>query len=390
MEKKETIRLVHVTTISQTFMFFRGQIGFLKERGFEIDVVSSPGGMSQEFSESEGVAFHPVAMTRAITPREDLRALVALWRLFRKIRPDIVHSHTPKAGFLGTLAARCAGVPVVFSSVFGLPQMTLWGWKKNLFDFLTRLECLLADRVWTDSLSIREYVTRHRLCSGEKSVVLGNGSVNGVDAERVFSPSLSDSRTRREIRARLGIPQESVVLGYVGRIVIDKGLHELAEAWRALSSFRSDLHLLLLGSWEGGPLPPEDEHLFRTDPRIHLAGWRTEVPAYLAAMDIFVMPSYREGFGITNIEASAMELPIVSTRIPGCVDSVKDGVTGTLVPAGDVDSLIGAIRVYLNDPELRRRHGRAGRERVLRDFRPEFIWEDLHKEYWRLLKNRGR
>jgi len=386
---KRTIKLVHVTTVPQTFIFFHGQIGFLKKRGFEVHVISSAGEMGQQFSQSEAVPFFPITMTRAVTPRKDLFALFELWRQFRKTKPDIVHSHTPKAGLLGTLAARLAGVPVVFLSVFGLPQMTSGGMKKAMMNFLTRLECLLAHCVWTDSFSMRNYVIGHKLCSSRKAVVLGNGSVKGVDAEKIFSPNIYNIDTRHEIRARHGIPKESLVIGFVGRIVGDKGMHELAEAWRTLSPSRTDLHLLLVGPREvRDPLLPQDDHLFRTDARIHLIGMCSEVPAYLAAMDIFVMPSYREGFGLTNIEASAMELPIVTTRIPGCVDSVKDGVTGKLVPPRDVDSLIQAIQAYLDDATLRRRHGQAGRERVLRDFRPDFIWEDLHKEYLGLLKKK--
>jgi len=133
---------------------------------------------------------------------------------------------------------------------------------------------------------------------------------------------------------------------------------------------------------------PQDIALFKTDPKIHLVGFQKNVPPYLAAIDIFVMPSYREGFGLSNIEASAMGLPVVSTRIPGCIDSVKDGLTGLLVPPRDVEMLVEAIQSYLDDAELRRKHGQAGRERVLREFRPEMIWEDLLKEYCALLKKK--
>src|SRR5262249_32205831 len=145
----------------------------------------------------------------------------------------------------------------------------------------------------------------------------------------------------------------------------------------------------LVGPFEQrDPLLPEDERLLRTDPRIHLAGLRTDIAEHLAGMDIFVLPSYREGFGVSNIEAAAMALPVVSTLILGCVESVRDGETGTLVPPRDAAALAAAIGMYCDDPELRRTHGQAGRERVLRDFRPETIWEGLHEEYIRLLQKR--
>jgi glycosyltransferase involved in cell wall biosynthesis len=179
-----------------------------------------------------------------------------------------------------------------------------------------------------------------------------------------------------------------VVIGYVGRIVRDKGMHELAEAWRSLREQNPTLHLLLVGPMESmDPITPADMELFKTDPRVHLVGEIEirRVAAYYSAMDIYVMPSYREGFGVSNIEAAAMELPVVSTRIPGCIDSVADGITGTLVPPRDKEALEIAIQKYIDDSQLRQTHGKAGRMRVLNEFPPIKIWEALHAEYSQLL-----
>lgn len=383
-------KLVHVTTVPLSLGFFRGQIGYLKAHGFEVHAVSSPGDLLVQVGDREAIEVHPVRMARGITPIKDIISLGRLWWLLRGIRPRIVHSHTPKAGLLGTIAARAAGVEVVVLSLFGLPQMTTTGLSRRLLDLTTRLACRLADRVWCDSFSMRDHVARGRLAPSEKLVVLGHGSVNGVDALGGFSPSNHGLSARRAVRACHGIPDGAPVLGFVGRIVGDKGMHELATAWRLLRDHYPSMHLLLVGPFEPNDPPlPDDERLFRSDDRIHLAGPRADVAPYLAAMDLFVMPSHREGFGIVNIEAAAMGLPVVSTRIPGCVDSVQDGLTGTLVPPRDAGALADAIRIYLDDPELRREHGRAGRERVLRDFRPEAIWEALYREYALLLHRKG-
>jgi glycosyltransferase involved in cell wall biosynthesis len=383
------IRLVHVTTVPQTLEVFRGLSDYLMNRGFLIYFISSPEEKDARPIFQSVVKTYPVLMTRTINPWNDFRAILSLWRKFLEIRPAIVHAHTPKAGLLGVLAARFAGVPIVFLSIFGLPQMTMRGLKRSLLNCLTRIACLAADRVWCDSFSMRDYVVRNRLCVPKKAVVMAQGSAQGVDAERIFSSSGHEYSIRKKIRHNLSIPQESIVLGFVGRIVKDKGLHELAEAWRYLRKKRAGLHLILIGPQENkDPIDPLDMKLFNSDPRIHLVGLSHDVPSYLAAMDIFVMPSYREGFGLSNIEASAMELPIVSTRIPGCIDSVIEGTTGLLVPPRDTNSLINAIEAYINDADLRKRHGRAGRERVLRDFRPEMIWEDLYAIYIRLLKDK--
>ena len=377
---------MNVTTVPETLSFFKGHMGYLQKQGFDIETVASPGTPGALFGPPPDGVFHPLPMSRSIDPRRDAASLMRLVRLFRSRRPDIVHSHTPKAGLLGTTAARAARVPAIMTSVFGLPQMTLHGLKKNLLDLTTRLTCSLAHRVWCDSRSMRDFIVAEGMCPDRKAIVLGKGSVAGVDAENVFSPKIHGPADRLSIRARYGIPAGSVVLGFVGRIARDKGMHELAEAWRGISQEYADLHLLLIGGWDArDPIPSSDERLFRSSPRIHLVGQTKEVAAHLAAMDIFVMPSFREGFGLSNIEASSMELPIVSTRIPGCIDSVQDGLTGTLVPARTISPLAEAIRRYLDDPRLRQEHGRAGRRRVLKDFRPETIWRDLYREYCRLL-----
>jgi len=379
---KSEIRLVHVTTVPLSLPFFKGHFSFLRQHGFNVTAVSSPGPAADQFSESTQIPVLAVPMERKISPWRDVVALYRLWRLFRLLKPDIVHAHTPKAGLLGTLGARLAGVRIVYLSVFGLPQMTRAGFSRKLLNLTSRISCRIADRVWTDSLSIRQYLAAAGLCPLRKSFVLGQGSVAGVDAEGTFSPALQGESVRAVLRARYGIPPLALVLGFVGRIVGDKGMHELAEAWRILRDEDQHLHLLVVGDFEKeDPVQEADETLFRTDPRVHLTGRISEVAPFYAAMDIYVMPSYREGFGITNIEAAAMGLPVVSTKIPGCTDSVLDGLTGTLVPPKDAGALATALRQYVADPVLRELHGKAGRERALNDFVPRRIFEGLLSEY---------
>jgi glycosyltransferase involved in cell wall biosynthesis len=384
------IKLVHIVTVPWTLGFFRGQMRYMQSRGFEVHAISSPGDLLAEVREREGIEVHTVPMNREIDPVSDSIALWRLWRLLRTLKPDVVHCHTPKASLLGTIAARAAGVRAVMLSIFGLPQMTRTGLPHHLLNLSTRVSSQLAGRVWCDSFSLWNYIVRQGLCPAKRLAVLGQGSANGVDADGTFSPARFGPVARAELRSIYRIPADAIVLGFAGRIVGDKGMHELASAWRLLRDRHPSLHLLLVGPFEPeDPLLPEDEALFRQDSRIHVAGMQRDMAHHFAVMDIYVMPSRREGFGITNIEASAMRLPIVATDIPGCVDSVKDGVTGTLVPARDSNALAEAIESYYNDAELRQKHGQAGRERVLRDFRRETIWGALYDEYERLVnKNR--
>ena len=220
--------------------------------------------------------------------------------------------------------------------------------------------------------------------------VLLRGSVNGVDASVAFNPARVGAHVRANIRAAYGIPPDAVVVGFVGRLVRDKGLAELAAAWTMLRDEFPKLHLLIIGVFEPyDPVAPQVKAVLCSDPRVHLAGAVAEVTSFYAAMDVVLLPTYREGLPVVPLEAAAMELPVVATRIPGCVEAVEDGVTGTLVPARDVAALADATRMYLRDPKLRQKHGCAGRARVLSQFRQEAIWEAVYQEYERLLRERG-
>lgn len=383
------VRLVHVTTAPQTLWFLQGQIGYLKARGVDVWALSSPGELLDRFGEREGIPVGELAMARRITPVRDLATTVRLWRWLRNVRPDIVDAHTPKGGLLGMLGAWLARVPVRIYHMHGLPFTTATGLRRRLLRGAERVSCLLAHQVLCVSASLRDAAVQEGLCSPDKMAVIGHGSINGVAAETSFNPARVGVAARSAARGAHGIPLDAEVIGFVGRVVRDKGLIELVEAWRTLRAERPALHLLVVGTLEPqDPLPPHVEQLMRSDPRVHLIGFHWDTPSLYSAMDVAVLPTYREGFGLVAVEAAAMELPVVATSVPGCVDAVRDGVTGTLVPARDAAALADAIRRYLLDPGLRHRHGSAGRERILRDFRQEEIWEQMYAEYTRLLSLR--
>lgn len=383
-------RLLHVTTVPMSLVFLRGQVGYMRARGFEVSAVSSPGAELGAFAEREGVPVTAVEMPRHVTPVRDACAVARLWRLMRELRPDLVHAHTPKGGLLGMIAATLAGVPVRVYHMRGLPMMTAVGLRRRLLSVTERVACRLAHRVLCVSHSVREVAIAEGLCAPEKISVLLGGSGNGVDAAGRFDPACLPPDACAVTRRRFGIPGDAVVVGFVGRLVRDKGILELAAAWRGLRARHPDARLLLVGPFEPqDPVPPDVEAALRADPRVHLAGMDWDTPPLYAAMDVVVLPTYREGFPNVPLEAAAMALPVVATRIPGCADAVADGLTGTLVPPRDAAALEAAIETYLVDAEARRKHGGSGRERVLREFRQEAIWEALHGEYERLLAERG-
>jgi glycosyltransferase involved in cell wall biosynthesis len=289
------------------------------------------------------------------------------------LKPDIVQAHTPKGGLLGMLAARAAGVRCRIYQMRGLPLMTARGLMRSLLTLTEQISCAQATRVICQSPSLMSAALEERLCAPERIGVVLKGS-NGVDALGRFDPSRHAGR-REGLRAQWGLPKDALVIGFVGRLVRDKGLVELWEAWQLLRSRIPTLHLLLAGPFEPrDPVPAEIVEALKSDARVHLVGFTADTPAVYAASDVVTLPSYREGFPNVPLEAAAMGLPVVATTIAGCVDAVEDEVTGLLVPARDSLALAGALERYASDSSLRRAHGQAGRARVCSEFQRERIW----------------
>ena len=387
---QRSIKLVHVTTVPQSLFFLTGQVGYMKERGFDIHGLSSPGESLSRFAERENVCVHAVDMPRRISPFRDVVSLARMVNLLRRIRPHIVHAHTPKGGVLGMVSAWLARVPVRIYHMRGLPFTTATGWRRKLLMWCERISCGLAHRVLCVSSSVRQLAVDSRLCPDGKIVVLARGSGNGVEAVQRFNGSNIPPSLREETRRRFNIPLEALVLGFIGRIVRDKGIIELAGAWKELRHDFPALHLLLVGPHEmQDPIPSEIDRTLHNDPRVHFLGDQGNMPPLYAVMDVLALPTYREGFPNVLLEAAAMKVPVVATQVPGCTDAVQDGVTGMLVPPYDAASLAEAVRTYLHDGELRRRHGAAARDWVLREFRPEGIWKAVYQEYVRCLAEKG-
>jgi len=221
-----------------------------------------------------------------------------------------------------------------------------------------------------------------------KTLVLANGSTNGLEARR-FLPSVDTPRQSQILREQLGILAKVPVIGFVGRLTKDKGIVELLDAFEKVLESLPEARLLLLGPFEeGDPIPTSYSQRLKAHPQVVLTGYVIDTTPYYHLMDLFVFPSYREGFGNVLLEAGAAGVPVVGFRATGVVDAVVDGLTGTLVPIGDVEALVEAVLMYLNDPELCREHGQAARERVLRDFRQEAIWAAMYQEYVQLLQEK--
>ncbi len=383
--------LVHIVTVPVSLRtFFDGQIRYMKSRGFDVQAIASPGPLLEEFGETEEIDVHGVKMPRKISPLRDLVAIFFMCRVLWKIRPEIVHAHTPKAGLLGMIAAWLTRVPVRVYHIRGLPLVTARGPRRWLLRFAEQIACGLAHQVLCVSHSVSAVAVEEKLCRPQKLSVLRGGSGNGVDSSCRFNPSKIDPTKKNKIRLGLGIHQDDQTLGFVGRIVRDKGIVELVESWKTLRKEFPTLHLLMIGSFEPRDSVSADIKKFLLDdPRIHLVGQCPEIPKYYSTIDICVLPTYREGLPNVLLEAAAMECPVVATRVPGCVDVVVEGETGMLVPERDAESLTNALRIYLTDRQLQCQHGKAARRLVQENFLPEDLWAALYAEYLSIADLRG-
>lgn len=387
------IKLAHVATVPVTLNYFlRGQIEYMKDKGLEVLAVASPGPMLDELAERTGIEGFGIYMHRGISPLTDLVTLARLLALFRRHKPTVVHGSTAKAGLMSMLAAALAGTPVRVYTLRGLMLETRTGMARGLLRITELLTCLLAHRVFAVSHSVARQVVRHKLCPQDKVRVLRNGSSNGVEAVDRFNPSNVTESTRRKLRNDLSLPFEARILGYVGRLVGDKGVTDLIEAWKTIREQEEDLFLVMIGPFENhDPVSRSVMEIVHSDSRIV----RKEsvpndlMPSYYSIMDLLILPTYREGFPNVLLEAAAMELPVVATRVTGCVDAVEDGVTGTLVPSRNPQALAQAALAYLRDPALGRGHGTAARQRVIKDFCPADIWDALYLDYLDLMRERG-
>jgi lipopolysaccharide/colanic/teichoic acid biosynthesis glycosyltransferase/glycosyltransferase involved in cell wall biosynthesis len=309
----------------------------------------------------------PLPIERRVSPWRDLAALVALFRVLRNGRFDLVHSVTPKAGLLAMTTAWLARVPVRVHTFTGQVWATRRGLSRAMLRGCDRMIARAATVVLADSPSQRDFLVREGVAEGSALRVLGNGSISGVDAMK-FRPQ---SAARQRVRATLDLPADDIVLLFVGRLTADKGLLDLAAAFRAIAEERSDVHLLIVGADESGLRPAITAACGGHANRVRHVGFTDRPEDVMAAADVLCLPSYREGFGSVIIEGAACGVPAVASRIYGIVDAVVDGETGLLHKPGDVGELTAALRRLIADPESRRALGAAARLRAQADFSME-------------------
>jgi glycosyltransferase involved in cell wall biosynthesis len=310
-----------------------------------------------------GVDFKPVAIQRAISPLADARALMALIALMRAEKFSLVHSVTPKAGLLSMLAAFVSAIPLRLHMFTGQVWATKSGVARWVLKKLDTLIAGCATHVLADSRSQMDFLLSEKVVRSEKINVLGNGSISGVDLLR-FCP---DPEARQRVRSRLGYADDDVLALFVGRLNRDKGVLDLVQAFLLASAEQGNLALLVVGPDEEG-LRPMIELMVKGNSRIHLLGGTSTPEEYMAAADVFCLPSYREGFGSVIIEAAACGVPAMASAIYGLTDAVEDGKSGCLHPVGDVATMARLLQRFAREPVSRLSMGAYARQRAIADF----------------------
>lgn len=350
-------------TSPQTCMVLTGRLRALREAGFRVTLISSPGELFDRIAQKEGVERIVVPMERGIAPLADVVSLVRLWRLLRRIEPDITEFSTPKAGLLGTLAARLAGVPRRVYMLRGLRLETASGFKRQILLAAERMAAGCAHAVLCNSASLRTKALALNIAPACKLQLLGTGSSNGVDIER-FSPG------RSNVRNRLKLPPDAPVLGFVGRLTRDKGIPDLVEAFDLILQTRPEAYLLLVGWFDTAEDALDDQLRARITKHSHIVrtGYVEDTAPYYRALDLLILPTWREGFPNAVLEAAATGIPVISTLSTGARDAVVPEVTGLLIPPGYPAAICEAVLKLLSDPARCQRMGMVGRFRVIEHF----------------------
>lgn len=373
------MKICYCTTISLTLKAFILECAkFLhEEKGWDISFICSE---DEVFANSlpDYIHYYPVKMRRGIN-LDGVRAIYEINKICRREKYDIVQYSTPNASLYASIAATMAGIKTRLYCQWGMVYVGFDGFRRKLFRAVERFVCGLSTFVEPDSLSNLKFAREEGLYPEEKSGVIWNGSACGVNLEK-FDIS-KKTGYREAVRAEYNIPPEAFVFGFVGRITRDKGINELLDAFKRIRDNRDDVYLMLVGPAE--PDATADENLIewaKRDKNVLFTGFSPRVEQMLSAMDTYILPSYREGFGMGIVEAEAMGVPVIATDIPGPRDAMIPEITGKLIPKGDTAALFDAMQEMLDKPDNYGENGIAfARERFDQKQFFEYIVEDRER-----------
>jgi len=375
-------KLIRITTVPLSLEKLLENQGQYFKAFYDITFISSNPEQLKQTAEKQGVSYFPLGMTRKITPLQDLRCLIQLYHFLRKEKPLIVHTHTPKAGIVGMLAARLAGVPIRLHTIAGLPLMETKGLKRWLLILVERITYFCATKVYPNAEGLLKFVLQNRLAPRKKLKVIGKGSSNGIDTSYFSKDEVEETKVSL-LRESLKIKSSDFIFCFVGRLVGDKGVNELVHAFCEVQNEIPEAKLLLVGPYETDldPLEKITQKRINTNPNIITTGFQADIRPYLVLSDTFVFPSYREGFPNVVLQAIAMEVPCIVSDINGCNEIIREGETGAIVPPKQTQPLVDKMVLFYHEKKGVQKFIDQAKSEVATNYdRPQF-WKSLLEEY---------
>jgi len=389
MVKLETRKkLIRITTIPRSLsILLRNQLNFMNQY-FDVIGISSQGSYLLEVYLNENIKTYAVNMTRTISLYKDFRALCAIVKIIRNEKPQIVHTHTPKAGTLGMIAAWLCRVPVRMHTVAGLPLLETKGLKRKLLDFIEKITYSCATNVYPNSFGLYEIILNHGYTKEIKLKIIGNGSSNGIDIIHFSRSQITDEITDKT-KENYGINQTDFIFIFIGRIVKSKGINELITAFKIVNKHNPETKLLLVGEFEH-ELDPLDKQTIidiKQHSNIIFTGFKSDIRPFLAIAKTLVLPSYREGLPNSPLQACAMGIPSIVSNINGCNEIIIHEHNGLLVPPKSTEALQKAMERLLLDSKLYLKLASNARESIITRYNQNSLWEQIKMEYEEQLKN---
>lgn len=372
--------------------FYRVLIRQLVSSGWDVLLVSSEDPLLRQLQDEYQCRVFPIEIPRKMSPLSDLRSIMALVRILRREKVDVVHAHTPKGGMIGMIAAFLAQVPNRIYTMHGFAGETSRGAMRFLLRSIEKLSFRLSTASLVVSKSLAEKAVREKICRPHQVRILGDGTACGID-RGLFQSAGKTPEAVLAMRQKYGIPPHALVIGFVGRIVRDKGVECLVEAFRSIeSSDARPVYLMLVGRFETvrDAISEQVRKEIENHPRIVTSGIVLDVVSHYYAMDLLVLPSRREGFNYVLLEAAACSLPTITTCATGCIDAVVHGETGLVVPIDAPAELAAAMRQLIEASHLREQFGKNGELRVDTHFRSDRLVKEHIELYERLITQSGR
>lgn len=375
-------KLIRITTVPISLdKLLDKQMAFMKDY-YKVIAVSSNESVLKKIGEKDGVDTYCVEMTRKITPFQDVKAIWKLYYFLKREKPLFVHTHTPKAGMVGMVAALLAKVPNRLHTVAGLPLMETKGLKRKVLSLVEKMTYKCSTIIYSNSKGLRDIIIKEKLCPEKKIRIIGNGSSNGINTS-YFDPINISTLERADLKESLNIDSDDFVFIFVGRLVTDKGINELISVFDNVSRRNIKVKLLLVGNREPelDPLKKETLEIISKNSNIIEVGYQSDVRPYFAISDVLVFPSYREGFPNVVMQAGAMGLPSIVTDINGCNEIIINDTNGVIIPPKNSLELQRTMELYLNNNGLLAEHRANSRKMIVSRYQQEVIWRTLLSEY---------